>query len=314
MFCKISLFFLLSHGTIFVFRGETKTMNKKTKLLSTILGALAFTQLMATPLNEQKLLGVYKLTKFATVAANGEETPWCIGAKGSIAYVPGFVSVSINCESTVPGSNAAELDGTLFYSGPFELDVKTQEVVHRVRNYSHPSLHKVLRRKVSLKDDRQLLLSAELGEGKKIIIEWERIEKLKYDNSPLIGLYELVGSENEVEGSDEKIPFCSGFYGSIFYTPGGFGAVSINCGAKTDPSKVEPADMFGRKFFYSGPYTKTDTLLVQNMLNASHAGSLGGEAVREMEIKNDLLILKGTNGSKFVATWRKLKGFVSLKD
>lgn len=71
--------------------------------------------------------------------------------------------------------------------------------------------------------------------------------------------------------------------------------------------------MFGRKFFYSGPYHIEANILVQKMLNASAASSLGGEARRDMQIQGDLLILKGTNGSNFVAKWRKLKSFVGLQ-
>ncbi len=287
-------------------------MKNKRTLLTTLFATLLGNQLWARTYTDRDLLGVYKLTKFATVAADGAETPWCIGATGSIAYVPAYMSVSINCQEVLPETNAAELEGTLFYSGPFEFDTQAGEVIHRARNYSHASLHKVHRRKVVMGDNNHLQLSGELGEGKRVIVEWERLETFVYDTSPLTGFYELVGSENEVEGSDEKIPFCTGFFGSIVYTPGGYGAVSINCGEKTDPNVVEPADMFGRKFFYSGPYHKEENILVQKMLNASEASSIGGEARRDMQIKDDLLILKGTNGSNFVAKWRKLKSFVGI--
>jgi Lipocalin-like domain len=284
----------------------------KTKLLfvaSLLLNSLSF----AVNLDEQDLLGVYKLTKFVTVSQDGIETPWCEGAHGTIAYVPGYMGVAINCQSTLPNSNAAELEGKLFYSGPYEVDVKTSEVLHRVRNYSHATLNKVQRRKVVMPDQNHLLLSGDIGNGNRIIIEWVRQESFSYNNHPLVGFYELVGSENEVKGSNETIPFCSGFHGSIFYTPGGYGAVSINCGKKVDPDVSEPADSFGRSYFYAGPYQQIKNILVQKIQVASVADQLGDEAQREMTIDGDLLILKGTNGSKFVAKWRKLRSFVGIK-
>lgn len=266
----------------------------------------------STQVNEKSILGVYKLTKFVTLSSEGKETPWCVGATGNIAYVPGYVHVGINCESAVAGSNADELGAKLFYSGPFEVDTKTQEVIHRVRNYSHPSLHKVLRRKVVLKN-KHLSLSGDMADGSKIIIEWEKTESFKYDNSALTGVYELVGSENQVEGQEASVPFCNGFYGTILYTPGGFGAVSINCGEPLNTTVSEPADIFERRYFYSGSYKQEDKILIQSIEHSTAEKQIGGEARREMTMKNDLLILKGENGSKFVATWRKLKSFIGLK-
>ncbi|MEZ4813794.1 MAG: lipocalin-like domain-containing protein [Bdellovibrionota bacterium] len=285
-------------------------MNKKLKTLAALL---IISQGSAKNYTDQDLLGVYKLTKFATVNADGTETPWCNGATGTIAYVPGYMGVAINCESVEPNSNAAELKGKLFYSGPYEVDTQTNEVLHRVRNYSHSSLHKVNRRKVELRGKNHLILSGNLGEGKQIVIEWERQESFAYDNNPLTGFYELVGSENKIEGSDETIPFCSGFHGSIFYTPGGYGAVSINCGEKIDPNAAEPADAFGRHYFYAGPYEQSEGLLVQKIQTASELNQVGEEARRAMEIKDDLLTLKGVNGSTFVAKWRKLRSFVGIE-
>jgi hypothetical protein len=287
----------------------------KTKLLPTmILGLLMLPTLaLARVPTEKELLGVYKLTKFATVDAHGAETPWCEAAEGSIAYLPGFMSVSINCAETTPGTQAASMGGVLFYSGPFEIDTRAGEVIHRARNGSHPSLVKVHRRKLTMNSSNHLLLSGQMPGGGSIVIEWERSERFAYDNSALTGVYELVGSENEVPGSLDTIPFCTGFHGTIMYTPGGFGAVSINCGEKADPNAVEPADQFGRKYFYAGPYHQAEQILVQKMALASEVAHRGGEARREMLLEGDLLTLKGTNGSKFVATWKKLRSFVGLR-
>ena len=285
-------------------------MKKRTQTL--ILSAILIGQAQSKTPTEKNILGVYKLTKFATVSPDGTETPWCTDASGTIAYVPGYMHVGINCKGVEANTQAEEFGGKLFYSGPFEIDSKKGEVVHRVRNYSHPSLNKVLRRQVTLENDKQLSLMGDSVSGGKIVIEWERIEKFKYNDSSLTGFYELVGSENEVEGSDQKIPFCSGFHGSILYTPGGFGAVAINCGEKTNPLAVEPADMFGRRYFYSGRYRQEENILTQSIQYSSEEKQIGTEARRLMIQKDDLLMLDGVNGSKFRATWRKLRSFVNL--
>ena len=225
--------------------------------------------------SDSDILGVWKLTKFFVADQNGNEEEWCSGAHGSIAYLPGYMSVAINCESTEEGSGAERIGGYLFYSGPFEVDVKTGEVIHRVRNFSHESLNQVYRRKIEMDNDDSLRLVGFLGEGKKAIVEWSRIEGFSYDSHPLTGVWELVGSENEIEGADEPIPFCSGFYGTILYTPGGYNAVSINCGEKNDPNTQEPADRFGRRFFYSGTYKIKGNAAIQTPANASEIELIG---------------------------------------
>jgi len=265
-----------------------------------------------TSLQEHDIYGVWKLTKFVLTEEDGSEQNWCEGAYGTISYLPGKMTVSINCESTIPGSGAEKLGGLLFYSGPFEVDSKTNEVIHRVRNYSHESLKKVHRRKVEMDTPDKLRLVGLLGEGKEVIVEWDRQESFAYNAEPISGVWELVGSENEVQGSSETIPFCNGFYGSILYTPGGHVSVSINCGEKADEEIVEPADQFGRRYFYSGNYEVKDETVVQTPINASEVDQIGHSAFRKMSFDRDNLILEGTNGSKFRAIWKKSKSFVGL--
>ena len=263
-------------------------------------------------LTDRDLLGVWKLTKFVVTEIGKSEQEWCQGANGTVAYLPGKMTVSINCESTEPGSSAEKIGGLLFYSGPFEVDSVKGEVIHRVRNYSDPSLNNVYRRKVEKVGDNFLRLSGALGEGKEVVLEWIRDEKFQYDANPLTGYWELVGSENEVPGEVGKVPFCSGFYGSILYTPGGYAAVSINCGEKADTSVEEPADRFGRRYFYSGDYEFENDTIVQTPFNASEVSQIGKPVIRKMKIEKDYLILEGTNGSKFKATWRKAGSFTGL--
>ena len=74
----------------------------------------------------------------------------------------------------------------------------------------------------------------------------------------------------------------------------------------------EPADQFGRRFFYSGNYQTTSNELAVTPENASEDFLIGETAIRAMSIDGDLLTLTGTNGSKFVAKWRKARSFVGL--
>lgn len=288
---------------------------KRKYLLLALAIVLSFSQLglAKASYSESDILGVWKLTKFFITDGHGLEKEWCEGANGSIAYLPGLMTVAINCESVEPGSGAEKIGGLLFYSGPFEVDRGTNEVIHRVRNFSHPALNKVYRREIEMKDKNNLRLVGSLGEGKKAIVEWERMETFSYDSQKLTGVWELVGSENKVDGSDETISFCTGFYGTILYTSGGYNAVSINCGEKPDNSVSEPADQFGRRFFYSGSYKIDGENVVQTPENASETALIGEPAIRSMKIEGDLLILEGTNGSKFKAEWKKLRSFVGLQ-
>lgn len=284
----------------------------KRLMLGLMIWAGASTSLAGAQLSKDDVMGVWRLTKFFITDGSENAIEWCGGATGTIAYLPETMFVAINCESYVPGSGAEKLGGKLFYSGHFNFDNGTQEVIHRVRNYSHPSLNKVYRRSVEMKDSNSLRLVGELGEGKQAIVEWERIESFDYDNQHITGVWELVGSENEAEGLGDKVSFCTGFYGTFIFTPGGYAAVSINCGEKADPKVIEPADQFGRRFFYSGSYEAKSGKLTVIPENASEDYLIGETAVRVMNLDKDILMLTGTNGSKFVAKWRKARSFVGL--
>lgn len=276
---------------------------------------LFFTVAQAAPSSahtEKDLLGVWKLEQFFVRNAQRQTQEWCEGATGTLAYLPGQMFVSINCASTRPGSAAQNLGGMLFYAGPFEVDRQTNEVIHRVRNFSHPSLNQVFRRKIAMKDADHVSLSGRMSDGAEVVVEFVKQENFSYDSAPLTGVWELVGSENEVPGSSVKIPFCTDYHGLILYTPAGYNAVAINCGEKKDPTVVEPADQFGRKFFYSGKYQVNGKVVTQIPDNASELFLIGSPAVRVMDITGDLLTLDGTNGSKFKATWRKRHSFVGL--
>lgn len=90
------------------------------------------------------------------------------------------------------------------------------------------------------------------------------------------------------------------------FTPGGYTAVSINCDEKEDGQEWEPADLFGRKYFYAGSYTIKGNEVIQLPENASEVDHIGVPGVRLMKLSKDLLTLEGTNGSKFKAIWKKI--------
>ena len=179
----------------------------KKMILGLLIWAGASTSMAGTELSKDNVMGVWKLTKFFITDGSGSAKEWCGGASGTIAYLPETMFVAINCESYESGSGAEKLEGKLFYSGHFDFDNRTQEVIHRVRNYSHPSLNKVYRRSVEMKDQNNLRLVGELGAGKQAIVEWERLEKFSYDNQTITGVWELVGSENEVDGVGNNSSF-----------------------------------------------------------------------------------------------------------
>lgn len=259
-----------------------------------------------------ELLGVWKLKRFVTEERGAPARDWCPGVNGTLTYLPTqHMTVALNCLGTETGSQAEALGGKLFYSGPFEFDAQRGEVIHRARNFSHPSLNRVQRRQVTMRSPDELTLTGDLGEGRRVTLDWVREEKFAYDNEALSGIWELVGSRNQV-GARADVPFCTGFYGTILFTPGGHAAVSINCGAKPASVGQEPADMFGRRYFYDGRFTVRDDVLEVIPTNASEAGDIGRPVLRAMKITGDILTLEGTNGSKFVAEWRKLGGFVGL--
>jgi hypothetical protein len=83
--------------------------------------------------------------------------------------------------------------------------------------------------------------------------------------------------------------------------------VSLNCLPKEDETVAEPADINGRKYFYAGTYRIEDNLAINLPQNSSMVEHIGHDQVREMTLNAGELILKGMNGSSFVAVWEKRK-------
>jgi hypothetical protein len=127
--------------------------------------------IQAEPNIARDIVGVWTLTKFELDDGQGTIRPWCEGAFGSIAYFNGHMSVAINCTS--------EPTKTLFYSGPYALEGST--VIHKVRNYSDPSLNKHLRRTVEMSDSDSLVLKGPLGESGTVSVVFARdsIQQIK---------------------------------------------------------------------------------------------------------------------------------------
>src|SRR5689334_1488528 len=70
-------------------------------------------------------------------------------------------------------------------------------------------------------------------------------------SSPLVGTWALEKSENPMpDGS--VVSYCTGVHGFIIYTEEGYVSVALNCAPQGNGS--EPADISGRKFFYTGTY------------------------------------------------------------
>lgn len=122
----------------------------------------------------------------------------------------------------------------------------------------------------------------------------------------LVGTWILEKSENPMpDGS--VVSYCTGVHGSITYTDEGRVSVSLNCAPEGKGS--EPADISGRRFFYSGPYKYDGKFVTHTMQNASQAELIGQSFSREVTIDGDLLVLTGDNqGQKFSAYWRRLGG------
>ena len=113
---------------------------------------------------------------------------------------------------------------------------------------------------------------------------------------------------------DTGVPFCSNFSGQILYEESGHMSVSINCGKSL--SENEPADEFGRVYFYSADFKtveenvngKVIKTLVHKITNATNLKIIGKDQFRKIEeITNDKLVLTGPFGSgSLKITWEKL--------
>ncbi len=124
--------------------------------------------------------------------------------------------------------------------------------------------------------------------------------------SELEGVWILKKSDNV--GPDGKlVPYCTGVHGSIIYTAEGYVSVALNCA----PQGVgkEPADISGRKFFYTGRFEFDGKVVTHKLLNASDVHLMGTNFKRKVTIVNGrTLVLSGENqGQKFSAYWEKVR-------
>ena len=101
------------------------------------------------------------------------------------------------------------------------------------------------------------------------------------------------------------VPYCTGVHGFIIYTKEGYVSVALNCAPVGNGP--EPADVSGRKFFYTGTYQYDGTKVTHQLLNASQPEMIGETATRQVTINGSELILTGTNqGQQFSAYWKKV--------
>ena len=239
--------------------------------------------------------GVWELRTFEIVE-NGQMRPWCEGAFGSIVYFRGTVFAAINCTS--------DPQRKVFYTGPYER--RPGEVVHQIRNAADESLiGKTLVRKVRMSGQNSLELVGPFGTAGIVRLTWVRRERIAVNEDPFFGVYQLTGSHNQFEGRSD-VPYCTGVFGTILYTPGGFTAVALNCAPKADPSQAEPADAHGRSYFYFGSFGLGKAHVSAELENASVVEQIGERVERSMELRDGELTLAGMNGSAFVAVWRRV--------
>jgi hypothetical protein len=123
--------------------------------------------------------------------------------------------------------------------------------------------------------------------------------------SDFVGVWKLVKSENPMpDGS--LVTYCNGVHGYIIYTAEGYVSVSLNCGPKV--SDNEPADISGRKFFYTGTFTLEGNVVTHHLENASDVQLIGTDSVRTAGLIGSVLVLTGVNqGQTFSAYWQKVK-------
>ncbi len=114
---------------------------------------------------EKDIIGVWQLSEFELIDAEGKSQPWCKGSFGSIMYFKNYMSVAINC--------ASNAEKTVFYSGPYRFDAG--DVIHEVKNYGIPDLNQVLRRKVEMSNSNSLKLIGAFGVDGRAVISWKKL-------------------------------------------------------------------------------------------------------------------------------------------
>ena len=122
--------------------------------------------------------------------------------------------------------------------------------------------------------------------------------------SPLVGTWVLEHSEDTLpDGS--LVPYCTGVHGFVIYTEEGYVSVALNCAPQGQGT--EPADISGRKFFYTGTYQFDGKTATHMLLNASQPELIGESVTRTVTIRGTELILAGVNqGQTFSAYWRRV--------
>jgi hypothetical protein len=122
--------------------------------------------------------------------------------------------------------------------------------------------------------------------------------------SPLVGTWVLEKSENPMPNGS-VVSYCTGVHGFIIYTEEGIVSVALNCAP--EGQGPEPADISGRKFFYTGTYQFDGRRAIHTLLNASQPELIGTSFTRAVTIRDSELILSGVNqGQVFSAVWRRL--------
>ncbi|MBY0371105.1 lipocalin-like domain-containing protein [bacterium] len=101
----------------------------------------------------------------------------------------------------------------------------------------------------------------------------------------------------------EEAEFCKGAHGYLIYEGSGVVSTSINC-PKKQVSGAEPADAFGRVFFYAGTYTEKGGTIYKDVQNATFEPLIGKTVLRKIEkVTSDELILTGPFGAPGNSLW-----------
>ncbi len=101
-----------------------------------------------------------------------------------------------------------------------------------------------------------------------------------------------------ISESGEESEFCKGANGILMYEASGFVSTSINCPKKA-ATAPEPADSYGRKFFYAGTYYEKCGAIYKGVTNASFEPLIGQQVYRKIERVTDYeLVLTGPFGPK----------------
>lgn len=103
-------------------------------------------------------------------------------------------------------------------------------------------------------------------------------------------------------GTGVERPFCDGANGFLAYDASGFVSTSINCPGRA--RQLEPADWFGRVFFYAGTYFQRNDVIYKDVANATFLPLIGKRVLRKIEkLSHDELVLTGSFGGAGDSLW-----------